>query len=99
MRRLRELWAPAKLAIRAAKPCRFALIITLLIPVVFIKVEQASEVLRILAEGPAQAGGGKVIPSLFLLAALVAVCLYAWYFSRVLLYFKFPDSPPKKEPL
>src|SRR5881409_2235277 len=97
MRLLQKLWSPIKLAIRAAKPCRFALVMALLIPIVFIKVEQASEVLRMLAEGPAQTGGAKIFQSVLLIAALVAVCLYAWYFSRVLLYLKFPDSPPKTE--
>lgn len=95
MRLLQKFWAPVKLAIHAAKPCRFALVMTLLIPIIFIKVEQASEVLRMLAEGPAQTDGAKLLQSVFLLVALVTVCLYAWYFSRVLLNFKFPDSPSR----
>jgi len=95
MRLLQRFWAPVRLIIQAAKPCRFALVMTLLIPIIFIKVEQASEVLRILAEGPAQTGGANMLQFGFLLVALVAVCLYAWYFTRVLLNFKFADSPSR----
>jgi hypothetical protein len=90
----RGVWLEIRRAFDAAKPCRLAFFVTLLIPVVFVQVEQAAEILRCLAEGPAHTGGIQAGRFLFLTAGLTAMSLASWYFSRILLYFKFADSPP-----
>jgi len=75
------------------KPCRLALIVVLMIPLIFIFVEQGAEVLRCLAEGPAHTGGARLGRILWITSALTCLSLAGWWFSLVLLYFKFPDTP------
>jgi hypothetical protein len=83
----------------AAKPCRLALCVSLLVPIVFIANQQAAELLRCLGEGPGRASLSAQWKSAafwqfaeFYLA-LAAMSTAGWYFSRVLLYCRFPDSP------
>ena len=75
------------------KPCRLALIVVLMVPLIFIFVEQAGEVLRCLAEGPAHTDGARLDRILWITFGLTCVSLAGWWFSLVLLYFKFPDTP------
>ena len=75
------------------KPCRLALIVALMVPLIFIFVEQAGEVLRCLAEGPAHTSGARLQRILWITFGLTCVSLAGWWFSLVLLYFKFPDTP------
>src|SRR6516164_8215841 len=78
---------------KAAKPCRLNLVVVLVVAAIFIKVEQASEVLRCLGEGPAHTGGSRIGRFICCISALVTLSLSAWYFCRVLMHFQFPDSP------
>src|SRR5262245_19150623 len=80
---------------RAGKPCRLALMIVSLVVIIFIGVEQASEMLRCLGEGPAHTRGVRREQFLSWLAGLTALSLCAWYMSRVLLYLQFIDSPKR----
>jgi predicted acylesterase/phospholipase RssA len=77
----------------AMKPCRLALIVVVMVPLIFIFVAQAGEVLRCLAEGPAHTGGARLERILCITFGLTCVSLAGWWFSLVLLYFKFPDTP------
>jgi predicted acylesterase/phospholipase RssA len=80
------------------KPCRLALIVVAMVPLIFIFVEQAGEVLRCLAEGPAHTGGARLERILWITFGLTSVSLTGWWFSLVLLYFKFPDTPDETTP-
>src|SRR5438105_10716032 len=51
-------WRAVTEASEALKPCRVTLLLTLAVPVIFIWVDQASEVLRSLTEG--QADGNRL---------------------------------------
>jgi predicted acylesterase/phospholipase RssA len=77
----------------AVKPCRLALTVAVLVPLIFIFVPQGKEVLRCLAEGPAHTGGVRVGRILWIVGGLTGVALAGWWFSMVLLYFKFPGAP------
>ena len=93
------LWKTILDIFNAGKPCRLALIVVSLLVIVFISVEQASEVLRCLGEGPAYTGGLPHEQFLWCMAGLTALSLCAWYMCRVLLYLQFVDSPPPTRPV
>jgi hypothetical protein len=84
-----------KAGYQAMKPCFLALIAAVMVPLIFIFVEQAAEVLRCLAEGPAHTEGAKLGRILWIAIGLTCVSLAGWWFSLALLYFKFPDTPPE----
>jgi hypothetical protein len=50
-------------------------------------------VLRVLGEGAALDHGGTTLAFLAMFASVITLCLYGWYFTRVLFGFRFPDSP------
>jgi hypothetical protein len=83
-------WVKCRQFLKLLKICRFSLFFAVAIPAVFIWNEQASEVLRCLAEGHADGGAAGQYQFLFFYAALVSFSLAVWYFSRVLLYFRYP---------
>jgi hypothetical protein len=70
------------------------LILAIGIPLLFIGVEQAAEGLRCMAENEFDADAIQSWQRVAFFAALLIFSLHVWYFSRVLLYFHFHDSPP-----
>src|SRR5689334_17976725 len=89
---IQRCWAQCRQIFDLVKICRFSLPAALLLPAVFIWNEQASEVLRCLAEGHADGGSAGRYQFLSFHAALVTFSLCLWYSSRVLLYFKYPNT-------
>ena len=83
-------WVKCRQFLKLLKICRFSLLFAVAIPGVFIWNEQASEVLRCLAEGHADGSAAGQYQFLFFYLALMSFSLTVWYFSRVLLYFRYP---------
>lgn len=69
-------------------PAKLSIVIAMLVPIVFIWVDQAAEVLRCLAENQVSDAATPWGQVSFFIAALFAVCIHGWYFTRVL--FKSP---------
>jgi predicted acylesterase/phospholipase RssA len=88
-----KVWSKFREAFEAASPCRLSLLISCAVPLIFWKIEQAAEVLRCLAEGQEQGSFWNCVQVVLFFFALLFLCLHGWYFSRVLLYFHFSDSP------
>lgn len=72
------------------KPCRFALIVTLLGAWIFLRVDEGTEVLRAMAEPGSDAGLPNWARWSACLTGLLVWCMANWYSARVLLYFDFP---------
>jgi hypothetical protein len=89
-RNVHVCWVKCRQFLRLLKICRFSLFFAIAIPAVFIWNEQASEVLRCLAEGHADGSATGQYQFLFFYMGMVSFSLAVWYFSRVLLYFRYP---------
>ena len=77
------------------KPCRFSFIVALVAWPVFVSVAQGTEILRTVGEG--MAGDQWYVPRVCgFFAALMVWSLCSWYAARVLLYIRFPGTPPPK---
>lgn len=87
-------WANFLEGFQVAKPCRLTLLLAIAVPAIFIWVDQAAEVLRCLAEGQASRGRLQRFQFPCFFGSLAVFSFYAWYSTRVLLYLKFPHSPP-----
>jgi len=92
-------WSAFKQGYQASRPCRLAFIVSFSTPIIFWKVDQASEVLRCLAEGQARSRASNCLQLVLFFLALLSLCLHGWYFPRVLLYFHFPNSPKVTAPV
>jgi hypothetical protein len=76
------------------KPCRFSFLVAALGAIVFLWVDQGTEVLRALGE-PSGVRGVTVTSAMRLTCfwtGLAAWSLASWYTSRILLYLDFPDT-------
>lgn len=78
---------------RIIRPCTLNLILAAGIPLLFILVLQAMELLRCMAENEFSFEKPYTWQRIFFLLSLATFSLHAWYFSRVLLYVRYPDSP------
>jgi hypothetical protein len=74
------------------KSCRFAFIVAIIGPLVFLHVEQGREVLRALAESGVRTGTTSGVRLGLFAFGLVLWSLASWYSARVLLYFDFPKT-------
>lgn len=74
------------------KPCRFAIIVTAVGALIFLWVDEGTEVLRAMAEPGSVAGLPNWVRWSACFAGLFVWCMANWYSARVLLYFKFPGG-------
>jgi hypothetical protein len=72
------------------KPCRFAIIVTAVGALIFLRVDEGTEVLRAMAEPGSVAGLPNWVRWSACYAGLFIWCMANWYSARVLLYFDFP---------
>jgi len=74
------------------KPCRFSFIVAILGAIVFLWVNQGTEVLRALAEPGGKTGATNGARLGLFALGLLLWALASWYSARVLLYFDFPEA-------
>jgi hypothetical protein len=74
------------------KPCRFGFFIAGLGAIVFLWIDQGTEVLRALAEPGGVTGATGAMRLAGFWTGLFVWSLASWYTSRVLLYLDFPDT-------
>ena len=74
------------------KPCRFSFIVAILGAIVFLSVNQGTEVLRALAEPGGKTGATNGARLGLFALGLLFWALASWYSARVLLYFDFPEA-------
>jgi predicted acylesterase/phospholipase RssA len=97
----RRGWARVRIAFEVLLPCRFAILVLLVITAAFVVVDQGSESLRVLAEfgDPSQVGAREpyVVRLVLFLAGATALASSAWYCSRQALLIEPPRKPVSKE--
>ncbi len=77
---------------KVMKPCRFPLLLVIAGGAVLLLVPQAQDLLRGFAVRVAGTATDNCLRFYFILSALLWV-LSSWYWSRVMLFLKFPDVP------
>lgn len=78
------------------RPCRYSILIVVIGVFSFLVVPQGQDVLRRLAEwgGSVQEAWPPLGAIAVLLAAVISWALSSWYWARVILYLRDPDSAP-----
>src|SRR6266496_4196395 len=94
-------WVRVRTAFEVLLPCRFAVLVIVVITVALAAVDQGLESLRLMAEfgSPSQVGAREpyLLRLLLFLAGAFTLASSAWYFSRQALLLEPPGRPVSRE--
>lgn len=91
---LQKLWWFVRDVIHALRPARFSFFVALAGAVIFLVVQQGTEILRGLAEPNPDTNSVDVYRVIFFYAALTIWALHSWYWSRIMLDAHVCQVPP-----
>jgi hypothetical protein len=101
LRSARRAWAAVRLAMKVLSPCRFAILVLVVLTFALAFADQGSESLRVMAEfGNAEQVGARepyLFRLLLFLVGTVTLASSAWYFSRQALLLDPPPRPVSRE--